>query len=78
MRDGGNKPQSYTQKTHTHTHSCCGMSGGMSKKTHKDDKSGLPILFFPANHPRKEKEVKEIKDCDEVRLTVKVRKSLMN
>lgn len=54
------------------THSCCGMSRWRSKKKHKDEKSGLPILFFPANHHRKEKEVKQIKDRDGIRLTVKM------
>lgn len=56
------------------THSCC----GCQEKTQRWN-SSLPILFFPGNHHRKEKEVKQIKDHDEIRLTLKkVEKSLMN
>lgn len=63
-----NQTQSYKQTTNTHS--------WRSKMKHKDEKNSLPILFFPANHNRKEKEVKQIKDCDGFRLTVKMWKTV--
>lgn len=46
---------------------------------HKDEKNSLPILFFPANHNRKEKEAKQIKDCDGFRVDSKnVENSLLS